>query len=871
MKQIILLILTIFLQPALPAQKKGQARTDSLVRIIKTTMHDTARILALNTLGTDLYKVQFDTAVELSSSALQIAQKINYVRGEADSYFSLGQMYANKPTPPLALQNFENALKLYETLKKPQWIAEACYAIGRVYERSNYDVALQYFRKALQAAQQSNIKNLMGKVAYILAVTVMRKGDYNQAPQYNDLAIRYYTEAGNETGLANCYIASARINNHAGNYQQSVKDNYTALRLYERTGNKVGIYNVHTGLGLMYEDQKNYREALKSYQLAKTAAEEFGNKDVLWGAYNNVGNAYRDLGNMEGAVNAFTESLKLSELVGDKKGIATALGNLGTIYSRTGRPTEALESYDQAKKLFEEVGAKESIAISYFESGQLYYEMKKPAESKQSLETALQISKQIGYKDLISKSYQVLTQIDSSAGDYISALEHYKLYITYRDSVSNAEAAKQLIEQRMQYAFSKKEDSLQLQQELIADKLEKQTLLTKQQQQDLRLKQASLELARREKDVQMLNFLRTQAVLQLSNEQQEKKLTLAEQERALQQSQIEKQRLLSIQKEQTLLLKDKELSAQRSQRNFWVAGAIALFLLSFFVFLNYRNQRKANAELQEQQTKTEQALKKLKSTQAQLIQSEKMASLGGLTAGIAHEIQNPLNFVNNFSDVNQELIAELKEEIDKGNTEEVKALANDLEENEQKINHHGKRADAIVKGMLQHSRSSTGKKEPTDINALADEYLRLAYNGLRAKDKDFNADFKTDYDETIGKIEVVPQDIGRVLLNLYNNAFYSVNEKKKLLNGSFEPIVTVGTKRVKDKIEVSVKDNGVGIPQKALDKIFQPFFTTKPTGQGTGLGLSLSYDIITKGHGGQLTVDTKEGEYAKFAVQLPLG
>jgi signal transduction histidine kinase len=443
------------------------------------------------------------------------------------------------------------------------------------------------------------------------------------------------------------------------------------------------------------------------------------------------------------------------------------------------------------------------------------------------------------------------------------------MYIAYRDSMSNAEVAKQLSEQKLEYAFSKKEDSLRLEQALIGEKLEKQTLLTKQQQQELRLKQASLELARRAKDVQMLNFLRTQTELQLSNEQQEKELALAEQERALQQSQLEKQTLLSKQKEQTLLLKDKELSAQRSQRNFFLAGTIALLLLSFFVFLNYRNQRRANAQLQQQQTKTEQALRELKLTQTQLIQSEKMASLGVLTAGIAHEIQNPLNFVNNFSEINTELIGELKNEAKAGNTTEVLVIADSLDDNLQKINHHGKRAEVIVKGMLQHSRASTGKKEPTDINALADEYLKLSYHGLRAKDKEFTADFKTHFDQSIGRMELVPEDIGRVLLNLYNNAFYAVNEKKKQSNGPFQPTVEVSTKRAGNKIELLVKDNGTGIPRKVLDKIYQPFFTTKPTGQGTGLGLSLSYDII-KAHGGEFKVETREGEFALFIIELPL-
>jgi signal transduction histidine kinase len=277
-----------------------------------------------------------------------------------------------------------------------------------------------------------------------------------------------------------------------------------------------------------------------------------------------------------------------------------------------------------------------------------------------------------------------------------------------------------------------------------------------------------------------------------------------------------------------------------------------------------------NREKELQQAKEiEKAYNELKSAQAQLIQSEKMASLGELTAGIAHEIQNPLNFVNNFSDVNKELLQELKEEADKGNIEEIKSIANDVIANEEKINHHGKRADAIVKGMLQHSRQSSGQKELTDINALVDEYLRLSYHGLRAKDKSFNAEIKTDFDESIGKINLIPQDIGRVLLNLFNNAFYAVNEQKNQKPVSYQPTVFVRTQKYDGKVQITVRDNGNGIPQKIIDKIFQPFFTTKPPGQGTGLGLSLSYDII-KVHGGEIKVESKEGEGSEFIIQLPV-
>ena len=265
----------------------------------------------------------------------------------------------------------------------------------------------------------------------------------------------------------------------------------------------------------------------------------------------------------------------------------------------------------------------------------------------------------------------------------------------------------------------------------------------------------------------------------------------------------------------------------------------------------------------------EHSLTELKSTQSQLIHSEKMAILGELTAGIAHEIQNPLNFVNNFAEVNKELIDEAQRENENKNHLEVKSILNDLLENESKIIHHGKRADSIVKGMLLHSRGSSGHKELTDINALCDEYLRLSYHGFRAKDKSFNADFKLEADQSLPKIEVVPQDIGRVLLNLINNAFYVVDDKRKQQADGYEPSVVVSTKKNANKIVISVKDNGPGIPLEIKDKIFQPFFTTKPTGQGTGLGLSLSYDIV-KAHGGELMVKTKEGEGSEFIIRLPI-
>ncbi len=285
-------------------------------------------------------------------------------------------------------------------------------------------------------------------------------------------------------------------------------------------------------------------------------------------------------------------------------------------------------------------------------------------------------------------------------------------------------------------------------------------------------------------------------------------------------------------------------------------------------------QKILEQEVNRQTAEIRTTLDNLKATQAQLIQSEKMASLGELTAGIAHEIQNPLNFVNNFSEVNKEMLEELKVESGKPKAErdgqlEIE-LINDIIQNEQKINHHGKRADSIVKGMLEHSRSGSGKKEPADINTMADEFMRLSYHGLRSKDKSFNSELTTNFDPGLPKINVVQQDVGRVLLNLFNNAFYAVNQKQKITEAEYKPEVTVTTSAENGQVIIKVKDNGIGIPDAIKEKIMQPFFTTKPTGEGTGLGLSLTYDMVVKGHGGSIDVDTKENEYTLFTIKLPV-
>lgn len=329
--------------------------------------------------------------------------------------------------------------------------------------------------------------------------------------------------------------------------------------------------------------------------------------------------------------------------------------------------------------------------------------------------------------------------------------------------------------------------------------------------------------------------------------------------------------------QEVLLEREKKLSTletekleleNRYQTYFFITILGILLMLGGFLIYSYRQKNKDNKLLAKQKEEIQSTLEQLKSTQAQLIQSEKMASLGELTAGIAHEIQNPLNFVNNFSELSSELIDEMNEEIESGDMEEVKAISQDLKENLQKIHNHGKRAGSIIRGMLEHSRKSDGHKELTDINKLVDESLRLSYHGLRAKDKEFNASYKLNMDPDLPQANVITQDLSRVLLNLINNAFYATTLKSKNENGDYQPEVIVSTKKTSTGIQISVKDNGSGIPDSIKEKIFQPFFTTKPTGEGTGLGLSISYDIITKGHGGELKVESQEGKGTEFLITL---
>ncbi|TMI68103.1 MAG: hypothetical protein E6H09_23340 [Bacteroidetes bacterium] len=553
--------------------------------------------------------------------------------------------------------------------------------------------------------------------------------------------------------------------------------------------------------------------------------EEIGDKNAIAHCLQGIGSTYDALKNRPEALKYYLDALKLSEQNKDKFFVGVISYCLGDIYLREGRYKEALEKDSSALKLLLENGNEDGIASAYETIGR-FYEKQGDLASAQ-MNQALELNQ---YTHAINNYTEALLIWQKQDRKGIIAEQDIALGGIYV-KIRQHNKAKKYLEEGLSLALTDDNNDLLKDAYLGVSRLDSSLGNYKQAYNNYKMYVIYLESLKTDENARNGESYRMQ---------------------------------FEYDKKEAVVKAAQELKDARTMRtrNLQYVIIAAVLVIAIFLYLNSRQKQKAK-------TKIEKAYGELKATQQQLIQSEKMASLGELTAGIAHEIQNPLNFVNNFSEVNKELVDELQQELRDGKIDDAISISNDIKENEEKINHHGKRADAIVKGMLQHSRSSAGAKEPVDINKLADEYLRLAYHGLRAKDKSFSATLKTDYDESVGNITVIPQDIGRVILNLVNNAFYAVAEKKKQNPALYEPTVSVGTKKINGKVEIKVNDNGNGIPQKVLDKIFQPFFTTKPTGQGTGLGLSLAYDIV-KAHGGDLKVETKEGEGSEFIISLPV-
>ncbi|QIP15657.1 tetratricopeptide repeat protein [Spirosoma aureum] len=607
---------------------------------------------------------------------------------------------------------------------------------------------------------------------------------------------------------------------------------------------KKGMAFAYTILGGCYSSKSDYPKALAAHLSGLKIAEELKDKDLIAGITGNVGNIYSTLGNYPQALAYYKKALKGHEELGNKEGVVLWLSNIGGLYSEQGEYAKALDYRLKSLKLNEAMGFRGvDKELNLDNVGQSYLNLADYPQALTYLQNGLKLSNANRNKKILVRSYNNLSQlylkiaIDSNA-TFLTTLLRSDKAKTLNKANAYIDSAVVLAKElgNLPYLYGAYQTRSQIQDALG----EPQAALASYQ-----------------------DFIKTKALV--INQQNSNQIAVA----TLQ---------YEFDKKETAFKFEQQLSAvqlqQQQQQRIYLLGGMGLLavLLGLLVF-GYTQKQKANTVINQKSNQLEQSLSELKATQTQLIQKEKMASLGELTAGIAHEIQNPLNFVNNFSDVSTELVDELKDgpfqKLPDSEKEYAAEILGDLTQNLQKITLHGGRASAIVRGMLEHSRSSTGDREPTDLNALVDEYLRLTYQGQRTKDKTFNCELVTDFDGHLGKVELVAAEMGRVLLNLYNNAFYAVGEKQKLAPAGYQPTVTVSTHQFDGQLQIRVSDNGTGMPESVKAKIFQPFFTTKPTGEGTGLGLSLSYDIVTKGHRGSLTVESQEGEGTSFVIQLP--
>lgn len=646
--------------------------------------------------------------------------------------------------------------------------------------------------------------------------------------------------------------------------EQSLKTSQAAAALSRKINYPAGEIRALRRIGSYYYQTGDYASALKAYDSNAQAAIRAGDSTALAWALNGNGTVFHSQSNYPQALQFYLQSVQTFEKIGKQNEAASIMGNVGVLYKEMGEPEQALKFYERGLKIHEQQEHKNEVARFLNNIGGIYQEQLKLAKAEEIFLRAFPLAEAENNTHLEGLILRNLANVKDGQGNYKEALKDAFRALSFFEKLNETEAIADVYYQIADTYFNAKKA-------------------------DSSLYYGNRALAVAEKIGFKRNIYNTYQVLAYAYAEKKNYLKAYEAQKlfiAYKDSLVgeDKKNLVAGLKFQydldkkeseiAILMKNKELQEdkayhQRLKIYVLLAGLLLAGLLAALLVVNNRQKQKANRQLQKQRDHLEETLLELKSTQAQLVQREKMASLGELMAGIAHEIQNPLNFVNNFSEISNELIEEMGKEFHAGNHEEGIMLATNIKQNLEKIIHHGKRADSIVRGMLQHSRTSTGQREQTDINALADEYLKLSYHVQRAKDKSFHITLETRFDSTLEKIDIVPQDIGRVFLNLYNNAFYALSEKKRSSDASYEPVLSVTTKKVNDMIEIRVRDNGTGIPPKILDKIFQPFFTTKPTGKGTGLGLSLSYDIVTKGHQGICRVETREGEYTEFIVDLP--
>lgn len=682
----------------------------------------------------------------------------------------------------------------------------------------NLDSGINFALETLKEAQK--IQNVKGafelrlKLVYNYSYT----GKFNAAAEQLNYLEQLIIPSKDSLDYASIFSTKGMFYGIQSKYDSSIYFYKRAIGLYERLNivNKLG--RCYSGIAIGYQQKSNFPMALFYQQKSLKILEEQKNYTSMAYTVLNMANTYNNIGDKDRSESLYLQAIELAKKNQLRNVELYAYTNLSGLYEVHAIWQKSYDFAIKAADLGAVLGDQGMQATSLSRASMALVYLNQPEKALALSQEAITLADSSGQPLNINQAYSGMGRVLRSQGKWNEAIPFYeKGFEPLKDA--------NLYTQNMGDLFKE-----------LSDCYEKTGNYSK-----------ALELYQQSAAI-------TDSVRSRENIQKATELTMN--------YEFEKKEQAAKARQEA---KDEIADARQMAL---IIGLILSLILIIGAVYAYYNKQKANIRLQAQKKEIEDTFEKLKNTQAQLIQAEKMASLGELTAGIAHEIQNPLNFVTNFSEVSTDMIDELKEEMDKGDEAEVSAIARDIKQNLQKIHHHGQRAAAIVKGMLDHSRSNSGKKEAVDINFLSEEYLRLAYHGLKAKDSSFNSEIKSELDTTIIKIMAVPQDMGRVLQNLINNALYAVAEKQKMSPENYKPFIKLTTEKVGNFVQIKVRDNGNGIPDAVKDKIFQPFFTTKPTGEGTGLGLSLSYEIITKGHGGELTVETTVGEGTEFIIRL---
>jgi signal transduction histidine kinase/tetratricopeptide (TPR) repeat protein len=811
--------------------------TDSLRNLLSTTTEDTTRAILLGRIGRSYLYSKPDTALFLAQQGLNLARKISFLRGELFCLRVTGNVFTNTGNYPRALEVYLQTLKISEKTNDAPGIVVSMSSLADIYfYEGDLKRSIDYSNRSIAICRRLNDSSRMATTLQNLGDTYEKINQLDSAMRYTKLGSQMAVSTGNisaigigESNLANIFLKLGELDSAMGYYK-------SALSYFKEVNNLAAHCETYLGIAKIFLLQHKTDSSLYYGKRSFTIAKEKGFTEEIFPASKFLADYYRTAGNVDSAYTYLTASIAAKDSIYSQQK-ANRVQDM--TYEESMRQQQIEEVKEQERTRLKQdalIGGLAALLIVAFllyrnnrqkrKANVLLQQQKEEIDGK-----AHELSEQ---KENLQRSYDNVEQLGEIGRKITASLSVEKIIGTVYDNVNTLMDASVFgigiyndVTHSIDFPATYEDgEALPFYSNSVEDLNRFAVICFKE----------SKEIAIGNLDEEHKTYI--QHVPTPHEGKQPVSLIYL--------PLLVKQKTLGVITVQSFQLNAYSDYHLFMLRNIAIYTAIALDNADSFETLN-------------------QTVIRLKATQSQLIQSEKMASLGELTAGIAHEIQNPLNFVNNFSEVNNELIDEMATE---NNMDEIKSIAQNIKQNNDKISFHGKRADAIVKGMLQHSRKEAGMRILTDINSLCDEYLRLSYHGLRARDKSFNAELKTDFENGLSQIYIVPQDMGRVLLNIYNNAFYAVHEKAMHHSNGYLPKVYVSTKKKGDCVEVIIKDNGNGIPEKNTDKIFQPFFTTKPTGLGTGLGLSLSYDIV-KAHGGEIKLHTKEGEGTEFIIELP--